>query len=192
MTGLIARWRGTLETVKGADDGRRHGPVSITPAPHGGWRVALDGHIATVPDLVGIRYLARLAVVPNQDVAALALIVNQDTVPLTIGGQAVMDSTTSKALRERIRELRQQPVLSPSEHDEIEALTYELARAIGLGGQIRSFADVPERARTAVRKAIKRAIEHISAANPIVGRHLAGGIETGSVCRYRVEGCGSY
>jgi hypothetical protein len=50
-----------------------------------------------------------------------------------------------------------------------------------------SFADVPERARVAVRKAIKRAIDEISVANPAVGRHLAERVETGTVCRYRLE-----
>lgn len=63
--------------------------------------------------------------------------------------------------------------------------THELVRASGLGSRIRSFADVPERARTAVRKAVKRAIEQVSAANPVVGQHLASRIETGAVCRYR-------
>jgi len=66
-------------------------------------------------------------------------------------------------------------------------LTREFALASGLGGRSRAFADMPERARTAVRKALKRAIEQIAAANPIIGQHLVEHIETGTVCRYRVE-----
>jgi hypothetical protein len=58
----------------------------------------------------------------------------------------------------------------------------------GLGGRVRSFVDIPERARTAVRKAIKRAIGEIEAANPAVGRHLADAVETGAVCSYRPGG----
>ena len=46
---------------------------------------------------------------------------------------------------------------------------------------------MPQRARTAGRKALKRAIEQITAANPIIGQHLVERIETGAVCRYRVE-----
>ena len=53
--------------------------------------------------------------------------------------------------------------------------------------RIRSFADAPERARTAVRKALKRAIKEVAAANPAVGRHLAARVETGAVCCYRLE-----
>ena len=98
-----------------------------------------------------------------------------------------MDRRAMVELRERIRQLRQQGDLSPTERDELGMLTQELARATGLGGRIRSFADAPERARTAVRKAIKRAIDEISLANPVVGRHLAMRIETGAVCFYRTD-----
>ena len=51
---------------------------------------------------------------------------------------------------------------------------------------MRSFADAPERARTAVRKAIKRAIDEIAAANPAIGEHLAQRVETGSTCCYHL------
>ena len=88
-------------------------------------------------------------------------------------------------LRARIAHLRQQPTLSADEQVELESLARELARALGLGGRARTFADAPERARLVVRKAIKRAIEQITAANPAVGRHLATRVSTGSVCCYR-------
>jgi hypothetical protein len=135
-----------------------------------------------------MRYLARLVAEPNRDIPALALVADGGTPLPQASGHAVMDATTVTTVRERIRELRQQPVLSDDEQDEPDALTRELARACGLGSRIRSFADVPERARTAVRKAVKRAIEQVSAANPVVGRHLATRIETGAVCRYRSAG----
>ena len=144
----------------------------------------------TTPDLVGMRYLARLVAAPNQAIAALALVVDQESVPAVPGHQEVLDASAMTALRRRICELRQEPVLSADEQEELETLTRELALASGLGGRSRAFADVPERARTAVRKALKRAIEQITAANPIIGQHLAQGIETGTSCRYRVQGSG--
>ena len=49
------------------------------------------------------------------------------------------------------------------------------------------FADAPERARTAVQKAVKRAIDEIAAANPAIGQHLARRVETGATCCYRPE-----
>jgi hypothetical protein len=124
---------------------------------------------------------------PNQDIPALTLVIDQRTLPTMPGRQAVLDACAMTALRTRIRELRAQPVRSGDEQEELEALTHELALDSGLGGRSRTFADIPERSRTAVRKALKRAIEQITAANPIVGQHLAEHIETGAVCCYRVE-----
>ena len=95
-------------------------------------------------------------------------------------GQALLDRRALGALRERLRELRAESELSPSAQEELETLTRELAR------RMRSFADAPERARTAVRKALKRALDEIQAANPAVGDHLAERVETGAVCCYHL------
>ena len=169
------------------DVGEESHLVCMTPAPHGWWRVALGAHVATAPDLVGMRYLARLVATPNQDIPALALVIDPGTSSAMPGRHTMLDASALSALRTRIRELRQQPVRSADEQEELEALTRELALASGLGGRSRAFADVPEQARTAVRKALKRAIEQIAAANPIIGQHLLGRIKTGAICRYRVE-----
>jgi tetratricopeptide (TPR) repeat protein len=185
MRGLIPRWQEALAATKEMTVGTGCDLVSISSAPQGGWCVALGAHIATVPDLVGVRYLARLVAEPNRDVPAWALVVGQATLPPLRGRQEVMDADTVVAVRTRIHTLKQQPVLAPEEQDELDALTRELVRVSGLGGRIRSFAEAPERARTAVRKAVKRAIEQVSAANPVVGRHLTARIETGATCRYR-------
>jgi len=189
MSGLVARWQEALARTEEARTrvAGQNPLVTVTPAPHGGWRVALGIHVATTPDLVGIHYLARLAATPNQDIPALALVVDQGTFPTMPGPQAVLDTCALAALRTRIRALREQPVRSGDEQEELEALTRELALESGLGGRSRTFADIPERSRTAVRKALKRAIEQITAANPIIGQHLVEHIETGTVCCYRVE-----
>lgn len=81
--------------------------------------------------------------------------------------------------------LREQPALTAAEREEAAFLAEELLRVKGFGGRLRSFADAPERARTAVRKAIKRSIDEIGAANPAIGRHRADRVETGAVCSYR-------
>jgi hypothetical protein len=187
MSGLAGRWQDARAATTAAGMSNERGLVRMAAAPHGGWRVVLGNHIATVPDLIGMHHLARLVAEPNRDMPALALVADPGTPPAA-GSHALLDSAAVAALRTRIHALRQQPVLSAGEQDELKALTHELARASGLGGRIRTFADMPERARTAVRKAVKRAIEQIASANPIVGRHLAERIETGAVCRYRVEG----
>jgi tetratricopeptide (TPR) repeat protein len=188
MSGLVTRWQDALAGVEGMCVTEESHRVSVTPEPHGRWRVALGPHVATTPDLIGIRYLARLVEAPNQEITALALVMDQGTAPTMPGRQEVLDGPAMAALRARIRALREQPVCSAEEQEELEALTHELALACGLGGRSRTFADMPERARTAVRKALKRAIEQITVANPVIGQHLAAAIETGTVCHYRVAG----
>ncbi|MGE4094506.1 MAG: hypothetical protein AB7G75_27110 [Candidatus Binatia bacterium] len=186
MIGLIARWQeGLQETEKTTAPLAPEG-ICLSSAPQGGWRVVLGRHVATVSDLVGMRYLARLVAEPNRDIPALALVADSGEQLLPSHAHTVMDGTAVTAVRTRIRELRQRSELRAEEQEELETLTHELARACGLGGRIRSFADVPERARTAVRKALKRALEQITLANPVVGQYLAERIETGSVCCYRI------
>lgn len=191
MDGLVAGWRDALLAAD-ASNARPEGHAArMALAQPGRWRVVLDNQVATVPDRVGMRYLARLVAAPDRDIPALALVIDEATSPIASRPDLVMDRAAVTALRERIGQLRGTPSLSPGEQDELVALTRELARAVGLGGRIRTFVDAPERARTAVRKAIKRAIVQISAANPSVGQHLARRIETGAVCRYRMESSGS-
>jgi hypothetical protein len=188
MCGLIARWQAAQAELEAKTVRAACRVVSISSTPQGGWRVALGSHIATVPNLVGLHYLAHLVAAPNREVPAFALIVDQGSSFRTANGHAVMDAAAVTAVRARIYELRQQQARSVAEQEELDALTHELARTSGLGGRMRSFADAPERARTAVRKAVKRAIEQVTAANPVVGQHLARRIETGAVCCYRVMG----
>jgi hypothetical protein len=140
MTGLVARWQDALAQVERAGVAGESYLVSVAPAPHGGWHVAMGAHVATTPDLVGMRYLARLAAVPNQDIAALALVVDQESVPAVPSHQDVLDASAMTALRRRICELRQEAVLSADEQEELETLTHELALASyrpasGLGGR---------------------------------------------------------
>jgi hypothetical protein len=149
------------------------------------WRVVHEGEVATVPDRIGMRYLAELVAAPDQAVPALALVTRGGAPPEAHRTDAVMDRRAVAELRNRIRAIREQADLAPADEEELARLTQTLARVTGLGGRLRSFANAPERARTAVRKAIKRAIEAIALANPAVGRHLTAHIETGAACCYR-------
>jgi hypothetical protein len=68
--------------------------------------------------------------------------------------------------------------------EEIEALNKELLRAVGLRGRDRKAASASERARLAVTRAIKAAIERITDNNPALGAMLIGSIRTGTFCSY--------
>lgn len=180
MTTLAARWRDAVPAP--ARRGESQAEVTMTRTGDR-WRVAVADEVATVEDRVGLRYLAALVVAPERGIPVLALVLEGGETPADVR-DAVMDAKALAAVRGRIAALRD--LASPSEEDrsELAALVRELARATGLGGRLRSFADSPERARTAVRKAIKRAIDDLEAANPAVGRHLAARVETGMLCCY--------
>jgi hypothetical protein len=72
--------------------------------------------------------------------------------------------------------------------DEIEALTAELNRTAGLRGRIRTFAGPAERARTAVRKAISRALDAVEAGDPALAATLRLSVSTGYECCYTPTG----
>lgn len=67
---------------------------------------------------------------------------------------------------------------------EIDSLTTELSRAVGLGGRNRRTASASERARQSVTHAIKSAIEKIGENHADLGRLLARSVRTGISCAY--------
>ncbi|WP_439657638.1 ATP-binding protein [Lentzea sp. HUAS TT2] len=145
-------------------------------------------HMA-LPDLVGIDYLARLLAQPGEDLAAVELV---SSAVLT-GKHELLDETAIGAYRRHVRDLDQAIDASEANDDlakaerlrsERDAVAAELARAMGLGSRVRGFASSPERARTAVRKAIKRAVDAISEHDPVLGGELRAAVTTGGVCRY--------
>lgn len=187
LHGLVARWNAAAAALPQPAHARPEPEAALMTLGQGGmWRVVYGRQVATVRDRVGMRYLARLLAAPGRGIPALALVLNGASDPDAGAPQALLDRRALGALRERLRELRAESELSPSAQEELETLTRELARASGLGGRMRSFADAPERARTAVRKALKRALDEIQAANPAVGDHLAERVETGAVCCYHL------
>ena len=67
---------------------------------------------------------------------------------------------------------------------EFEALVGELSSALGLHGRSRRTADVAERARVAVAKALHRVLARIRASHHPLGHHLARTVRTGMFCVY--------
>ena len=66
----------------------------------------------------------------------------------------------------------------------MDAIAEQLAAAVGLGGRDRRSSSDAERARSAVTKRIKEAINRIGKVMPALGRHLAARIKTGYFCSY--------
>ena len=67
---------------------------------------------------------------------------------------------------------------------ELDALTRELARALGLGGRDRRAASDSERARMSVTKAVRSAVRRLEDEHPELGRHLSLAVHTGTFCSY--------
>ena len=76
--------------------------------------------------------------------------------------------------------------------EEVEALTRELSRAVGLGGRNRQSASASERARQSVTKSVKSALERIAQNEATLGDHLLRSIKTGNFCAYRPDSGSSF
>jgi tetratricopeptide (TPR) repeat protein len=70
---------------------------------------------------------------------------------------------------------------------EIDALTKELSRAVGLGGRNRRAASASERARQSISKTIKSVVDRIAQSDAALGDILSRCIRTGTFCSYQPD-----
>jgi tetratricopeptide (TPR) repeat protein len=155
----------------------------------GRWRIEIDGRSTLFADRVGMSYLAQLVGKPGQDVDVFAL-ATDGRLPRE-PAEPVLDDEALRQYRERARKLHsllERGTASSEESEryrtELQTLTEGLRIVSRLGGRSRSFVGNHERARTAVRKALVRAIDVIACAEPSLGDHLVKSIGTGASCRY--------
>jgi tetratricopeptide (TPR) repeat protein len=89
-------------------------------------------------------------------------------------------------LREELEEAKELGNVDRAERaeQEIEALTHELSRAVGLGGRNRRAASASERARQSITKTIKAVVERIAESDDELGELFARCIRTGTFCSY--------
>ncbi len=92
-------------------------------------------------------------------------------------------------LREELEEAKQVGNIERAEsaEQEIDALTSELSRAVGLGGRNRRAASASERARQSIGKTIKSVLERIAQSDAALGDILSRCIKTGTVCSYQPD-----
>ena len=145
----------------------------------------------------GLQVLAQLVASPGQEFHVLQLVSSGDDV--TRRGRCGYRARWAGGaqLPARLLELREE--LEEAEgfadagranraREEIDFLTQELARAVGLGGRVRRAGAAAERARTAVQKRLRNAIRRIEEGLPELGRHLDQTIRTGTFCGYLPDG----
>lgn len=108
----------------------------------------------------------------------------------------VLDASAKQSYRVRLIQLREDLERAHEFNDferagnieqEIDFITRELARALGLAGRDRKFGSETERARKRVSLAIKEAIRVIARHDAALGRHLMRSVKTGKFCSYTSE-----
>ncbi len=187
----LEHWAPTLAAT--ADSRPADSTMTLRPGSPGTWLVGHAGTTTPVPARKGMAHLQVLLSRPGSGVDALAL-AGGAVVESDLGPRA--DATALAAYRRRLRQLEDVLDEADATGDAIRAETLvaertallaEVSAATGLGGRARHLGGSTERARVTVRKAIVTAIETITAADPVVGRHLATHIRTGFTCSYQPE-----
>jgi eukaryotic-like serine/threonine-protein kinase len=172
------------------------------------WTIAYGGQLFRLRDVKGLRYIASLLASPGRDIHVLELV--SVATERRAGARArlaedhlvaswpsdldpVLDDRAKEDYGRRLEELEveleQARDWGDTERaarleDELDALTQQLARAVGLRGRDRKFASPAERARISVTKAIRTAIRLIDKQCPELAAHLEVSIQTGRSCSY--------
>jgi non-specific serine/threonine protein kinase len=175
------------------------------------WTIRYQGQAAILKATRGMEYLGYLLRHPGRDVHVSELIGARIDFPgpLMLSGLrevgvhagiagfhdagSILDSRAKAEYKQRIDELRHDIEEAERFNDsyraararsEMGAITGQLAAAVGLGGRDRRFSSKAERARSAVTKRIKEAINRIEKVLPSLACHLAARVKTGYFCSY--------
>lgn len=163
------------------------------------WRVSFGATSFLLKDSKGLQFLATLLRNPGRELHVLDLGAAGDaadepgaTTDLGDAGE-LLDAEARAAYRRRIADLREELSEAERFHDlgraaraqsEIEFVSAELARAVGLGGRVRRASGAAERARQNASRTIAAALKKIAQGSPELGQHLAATISTGLFCCY--------
>lgn len=154
------------------------------------WRIEFRGVGSSLRHLTGMTYLARLLDQPARPVPAIQL-VTADAPIATMSPQQVIDTISRRALERRALELIDElgRLRTTGDSDRIGALEADalwierlLVTSTRPDGSSRVFATIDERARTAVRKAIVRALDEIDATDRAAAAYLRPRVSTGFEC----------
>jgi pimeloyl-ACP methyl ester carboxylesterase len=173
------------------------------------WTVGHRGLVVTLRDTKGLRDLGRLLAEPGREFHVIDLMADRTgarSIPpsqaaeaglATEGwGEPVIDQAARAHYKRRITELEQEldeaeergdAEANAAAREELDALIKELTAAYGLAGRPRRSPDPVERARKAVRRRLRDAMNRIARAHPRLGQHLAASIRTGVFCAYEPE-----
>ncbi len=174
------------------------------------WTIRYHGHAALLKSTRGLHYLAVLLRNPGREFHVRELLarpMDVSTLAAAVAaagrvtgglydGVPVLDAQAKAEYKCRVNDLQQDlnqakrfndPQRKTEVQDELQAIADHLASAVGLGGRDRKTSSDAERARSAVTKCIKQAVQKIGEAIPSLGYHLAARIKTGYFCSYNTR-----
>jgi hypothetical protein len=176
------------------------------------WTIAYGAQMFRLRDVKGLRYIASLLASPGRDIHVLELVsaatepradararLAKDDVVASWPSDLdpLLDDQAKKDYGRRLEDLEEEleqardwgdTERAARLEDELDLLTQELARAVGLRGRDRTFASPAERARISVTKAIRTAIRLIDKHCPELAAHFEASIQTGRSCSYATPG----
>ncbi|HEY6299109.1 MAG TPA: alpha/beta hydrolase [Candidatus Binatus sp.] len=162
------------------------------------WTVSYEGRVLRFKGSKGLPYIAHLLAHPNSEFRATTLAGGSRPGESVDRGDAgeVLDGQAKAAYRLRIKELQEELKETKRTGDEkrglkveheLEALSAELARAVGLRGRDRRAASSAERARVNVTRTIRIAIGRIKEHHSGLANYLDKTIRTGTFCSYQPD-----
>jgi class 3 adenylate cyclase len=169
------------------------------------WTVIYSDGVGRLKDMKGLHYLLSLLEHPGHEFHVLDLIGKTTSAPpaerapsgaVRTSGLPLLDAEAKAAYRRRLGELREDLAEAERFNDagrseraraELDAVTGQLAAAVGLAGRDRSTGSGAERARTTVTHGLRAVIERIARQHPGLGDHLAAQVRTGTFCVYQPD-----
>jgi tetratricopeptide (TPR) repeat protein len=169
------------------------------------WVVGHKTPAFRLKDRLGLWYLSVLLRDPGREFLAIDLVatvqggpggsVSDDVTERVAcdGSEPYFDEQTRREYAQRLRALRDALQEAQAFNDrertsrtqaEIDLLTDELQRGVGLGRRVRAAGSPVERARVSVTRAIRAALRGIAANDAALGHYLAATVKTGTFCSY--------
>lgn len=174
------------------------------------WRIGCQGQVAYFKATRGLECLACLLRRPGRECHVMELLGRCRDQPTRMvnftelgsgewgadpcGPCQLLDPHAKAEYARRVQELKAELELAESYNDpgravrareEMRVIVEQLGSAVGLNGRNRRPGTAAERARSAVSKRIKEAIQRIKKELPTLGHHLEARIRTGYYCSYK-------
>ncbi len=188
----IAGWIERLHALGGRTPAPAEPPRVELTLEGSEWIVRADTTFR-LRDSRGLRILAELVSHPGREFHVTDLVAPPGETGHVEDAGDVLDTQAIAEYRRRLEDLHDTEAEAVSHNDpgrvararaEIEAISEELARGVGLGGRARKAASSVEKARVNVYKRLHDAIARIEAHSPALAKHLRQTISTGTFCRY--------